>query len=339
MADTLLEAEDLTIKYRIPNGHVTAASEVSFRIKEDQYLGLVGESGCGKSTIAKAIMGGLDDNGEITSGKLYYKGKEIQHLSQQELNEQIRWKEIAFIPQNSMRSLNPIQKISNQAIEIMQVHTDADEEEAIDRLSELFDIVGLQQERIYDYPFEFSGGMAQRATIAMSLLLEPSLIIADEPTTALDVIMQDQIFKYMEEMRDVTDASLLLITHDIAVVFELCDSIIIMYAGNVAEKGSVSDLYHSPRHPYSILLQQSFPDFEHPEKDLVDIPGHPPKLMGEVEQCVFADRCPWVVDHCYESVPPLESLSDGKEVQEVACFRKDEINREEINEIIAPERE
>ena len=325
MTEPLLEAEDLTIQYRTERGPITAVSGASFRIEKGEYFGLVGESGCGKSTIARAIIGGLDDNGHIESGQIRYRGKNLHDMTQDELNNEIRWKEISLIPQSSMNSLDPLRRISKQAIELAEVHTDMGNQEALSKLRELFETVGLQENRIKEYPHQFSGGMQQRAIIAMALLLNPSLIIADEPTTALDVIMQDQVFKYLEKIKDERNASMMLITHDISLVFESCQSMAVMHAGQVAESGSTRDVLKSPCHPYSILLQEAFPDIRHPNRELGVIEGIPPQNLGSVDYCTFADRCPWVVEECQVSSPSLEPADGGTDQHQAACFRKESI--------------
>ena len=324
MAEPVLEVEDLTIKYRGDGGAVSAVTDASFTVEEGDYNGLVGESGCGKSTIAKAIVGGLDDNGEVTSGTIRYKGQEIQDMSQRELNREIRWDEISLIPQSAMNSLDPVRRISTQAVELAQVHTDMTEEEALDRLRELFGIVGLQEERVTDYPFEFSGGMQQRAIIAFALLLDPALIIADEPTTALDVIMQDQVFAYLDKVREELSTSMLLITHDISVVLESCDNLAVMHAGQVAETGTSVDLYENPHHPYFILLKDAFPDIQAPDEPLSIIEGDPPQLRGDVDYCTFVDRCPWAVEECRQGMPDLEPVDANSPDHLASCIRKDE---------------
>lgn len=326
MSTPLLEVEDLTIQYHTPRGNVTAVSNASFSVDEGEYVGLVGESGCGKSTIAKALIGALDNNGEVVSGTIRYKGDEIQDLTEAELNKQIRWEEIAIIPQSSMDSLDPLQRIEEQAKEIANVHG-VNESEAMDRFRELFETMGIRPDRVTDYPHQFSGGMQQRAIIALALFLRPSLIIADEPTTALDVIMQDQIFKYLDRVKEEVDTSMVLITHDISVVFESCKRLAIMHGGQVAETGATVDIYDNPRHPYSILLQEAFPDVRYPKRDLEVIEGSPPREFGEVTRCTFADRCPWVTEECRQAEPPLESVSETTETgipHLAACFRKEE---------------
>jgi len=324
MSEPLLEAEDLTIQYRTENGMLTAVSDASFTIESGEYFGLVGESGCGKSTIAKGILGGLDDNGKITSGKVRYKGTEIQDYDEEKFNEELRWEEVSWIPQGSMNSLDPLQRISEQATMIAQVHTDLSKEEAVSRIREMFDIVGLPQERVTDYPHQFSGGMQQRAIIALALFLRPSLLIADEPTTALDVIMQDQVFKYLNEIKQGGDIGMILITHDISLVFESCDRMSVMHAGQVSEVGPVDKIYEEPHHPYTILLKEAFPDIRYPNRELGVIEGNPPQNMGEVDYCTFVDRCPWAVSECDQHAPALEPV-DSEGSHPVACVRRDEV--------------
>lgn len=321
----LLEVEDLTIQYDTLDGPQTAVSNASFTIESGEYFGLVGESGCGKSTIAKALIGGLDDNGRIESGFIRYRGDEIQDYSEREWNRGIRWTEVSLIPQSSMNNLDPLYRISDQAIEIAMAHTDMSKREALERFEDLFEVVGLQPDRIDEYPHQFSGGMQQRVIIALALFLEPSLIIADEPTTALDVIMQDQIFKHLDDLRDEFRTSMLLITHDISVVFESCNTMAVMHAGQLAEIGTVYDVYDEPRHPYSILLQRSFPDVSEPERDLATIGGNPPQSFGEVSRCTFADRCPWAIEECRAGEPP-EVPVDGNDEHLARCFRTGEMD-------------
>jgi oligopeptide/dipeptide ABC transporter ATP-binding protein len=324
MGDPLLEVEDLTIQYETAEGPLTAVSDVSFTVDRGEYFGLVGESGCGKSTIVKSLIGGLDPNGSITGGTITYDGEEIQDFTEKQFNEKLRWKEVALIPQGSMNNLDPIQRIGDQAVEIARTHTDLGKQEALERFGDTFKTVGLQRSRIDDYPHEFSGGMQQRAIIALALFLDPSIILADEPTTALDVIMQDQIFKFMDTLKADLDMSMLLITHDISLIFESCDNMGVMHGGTLAERGSVYDLYDRPRHPYSILLQEAFPDIDNPDRELGIIEGTPPRNIGEVTECSFADRCPWAVEGCRDDAPEIAPV-DGDETHQAACIRKDEV--------------
>jgi peptide/nickel transport system ATP-binding protein len=323
MTEPLLEVDDLTIQYRTSGEPITAVSNASFTVGESEYFGLVGESGCGKSTVAETIIGALDDNGEVVSGEIRYKGEPIQDFTEEDFNRKLRWKEISFIPQSSMSSLDPLQRVEDQAREIARVHG-YDTEEAIERFEELFEIMGIPRERISDYPHQFSGGMEQRTIIALSLFLEPSIIIADEPTTALDVIMQDQIFRHLELVQEELDTSMVLITHDISLVFESCDRMAIMHGGQVAETGPSQQLYDSPRHPYSILLQQSFPDPRFPDRELEEIQGYPPENYGPIEACTFVDRCPWADEQCRAGQPPLEPAG-AEDNTLVSCVRTDAV--------------
>jgi oligopeptide/dipeptide ABC transporter ATP-binding protein len=245
-----------------------------------------------------------------------------------DVSTELGWTDISWIPQASMNSLDPIERIDDQAVEIAQEHTDMSRSEITDRLKEMFDIVGVPSSRVSDYPHQFSGGMRQRALIAMALYLDPDIVIADEPTTALDVIMQDQVLKYLERIQEELDTSMMLITHDISVVFESCDKMAIMHSGQIAETGTVRDLYHSPRHPYSILLQGAFPDHRYPNRTLEVIEGDPPEQFGEVTSCTFASRCPWAEEECRNIKPELEPIGDGSEegVQRVSCHRKHEVH-------------
>lgn len=324
MSEPLLEVSNLDIHYSTRQSTIHAVTDASFEIAEEEYHGLVGESGSGKSTIAKSIVGALDSNGEVVDGTIKYRGKEIQNYSEKQLNEEIRWKEISVIPQQAMNSLDPVMRISDQAVELAKTHTDWSKQETLEELRELFDTVGLPPSRINNYPHQFSGGMQQRVVIALALLLKPSLIIADEPTTALDVIMQDQIMDYINRLKTEFGVSMLFITHDIAVINENCDRISVLHGGQVAETGSVTDVYDWPHHPYTILLRHAFPDLRSPDKQLGVIEGSPPKLHQEVNQCTFADRCPWSVDGCYKEAPPLEPVADGDN-HVASCIRSDEI--------------
>ncbi|QLG64153.1 ABC transporter ATP-binding protein [Halorarum salinum] len=325
MTEPILEFDGVDVEYETRGGTaVHAVNDATFAIEEGDYFGLVGESGCGKSTIADAVVGGLDENGAVTGGTIRFKGTEIQDYSEKQFNREIRWKEISVIPQSSMNSLDPVMKLSQQAAEMAKYHTDLSKAEAVDRLRELFDVVGLSESRIHDYPHQFSGGMQQRAIIAFSLFLRPSLIIADEPTTALDVIMQDQILDHINELKDDWDISMLLITHDISVVFENCDSMAVMHGGQVAEAGDVVELFDRPRHPYAILLQKAFPDVRYPDRELAVIDGHPPQLREKPDFCTFADRCPWSTAECYDGAPDPRPV-EGDDDHLAWCVRADEM--------------
>jgi oligopeptide/dipeptide ABC transporter ATP-binding protein len=343
MSDPILEVEDLDIHYETKSGTVRAVSDASFTVERGEYFGLVGESGSGKSTVAKSLIGGLDPNGKIAGGTVRFDGEEIQDFDEHDYQEKIRWKDVSLIPQGSMSSLDPIERLSEQAVELAGTHTDWTEERTVERFRELFDIVGLPQSRIHDYPFQFSGGMQQRAIIAMALLLDPKLIIADEPTTALDVIMQDQILKYFDKIKEEENVSVLMITHDISVVLETCDQIGVLHAGQLCEVGTTEQVYENPRHPYSIMLQEAFPDIRYPKRELGIIEGYPPQLKEEVDYCTFADRCPWAVEECEKGYPSLDPIN-GDPNHRASCIRTGEMadlaadylaDEEEMESIIA----
>jgi len=332
MSEPLLEVEDLTVRYSTEKGPVTAVSNASFTIREGEYYGLVGESGCGKSTLAKAIFKGLDDNGRITSGSIRYRGRELESMSGREFNNEIRWTDIVFIPQASMDSLDPLQRLSDQAIEIAKRHTDLSEDGAREKFLDAFEVVGLKEDRVDDYPHQFSGGMQQRAIIALALFLEPALLIADEPTTALDVILQDQIFKHLVEIKEGLGSSMMLITHDISLVFESCDRMSVMHGGQVAESGTNHEIFSEAVHPYSVLLQGAFPDIRFPDRELSVIEGTPPQSIGDVDYCTFVDRCPWATADCKQREPPLERVGESGPDHEVACFNSDAVREYESSE-------
>ena len=330
MADSLLEVEDLTVQYETADGMLTAVSDASFSIGKNEYVGLIGESGCGKSTMIKAIVRGLAKNGRVTSGQIRYNGKDIVSMSEKEYNDRIRWKEISYIPQGSMSNLDPLQRIDKKVVEVAKAHTDLSREEALATFSEMLEIVGLSEDRLKEYPHQLSGGMKQRIAIALALFLQPSLLIADEPTTALDVIMQDQIFKYLHDIQNETDTSLLLVTHDISLVFESSHQAVVMHAGQIAESGSVTEVYDDPRHPYTLLLSRAFPDIRNPHKELSVIEGNPPQMYDDVSQCTFADRCALATEECRLSAPALTPLSSPLEhsgTHRVACFHSDRIDQ------------
>ena len=311
MTDPLLEVEDLEVAYQTPEGRLTAVSDATFTIEREQFFGLVGESGCGKSTLIKSIINGLDPNGAITSGTIKYKGEEIQGYSDQQFNEKIRWDEISYIPQGSMNSLDPIERINKQAVRIGQAHTDLGKEALLERLRELFDVVGIPRERISDYPHQFSGGMKQRAIIALSLLLDPELIIADEPTTALDVTIETKILNLIEDLADDMGTAVQLITHDLGVIAEFCDRVMVMYAGKPVEKAPVEDLYYDPKHPYTVGLMSSIPRIGDKRDRLQTIPGTMPDLIELPPGCSFHTRCPFAEEVCARKEPPLLDPETG----------------------------
>lgn len=315
----LLSLTDLAVGYDTPAGLLHAVDGVDLEIAENEVVGLVGESGCGKSTLAKAILRLLPDNGAIIGGEISYKDRGVHTMPRRELKRTIRWREISMIPQSAMNSFDPVYTVGDQIVEVIRFHEeDTSKHAARQRAADLFERVGLQPERLDNYPHQFSGGMAQRAMIALSLALDPALIIADEPTTALDVVIQDRILRMLNDLREEFGCSLLLITHDMSVVSEMCDRIAVMYGGRIVEVGAARTVIKEPNHPYTLGLKNSFPEIQRDAEELVSIPGKPPELVDPPDQCRFAPRCPFVEDRCWEVAPQTEVADNGHGVK---CHR------------------
>ncbi len=327
----MLEIENLVTRYQVTeNGeqrHIDAVDDVTFSVGEGEIFGLVGESGCGKSTIAQSVMGILPRNGSIAGGSIRFDGQDLATLSEEEMRK-LRWEDIALISQSAMNAFDPVYTVGEQIREAIEVHRDMPREEMDARIADLFETVGINPERAKDYPHQFSGGMKQRAMIAMALVLEPDLIVADEPTTALDVISQDTILHYLEELQRETGASILLITHDMSVVAELCDTTGVMYAGKMAEIGPTEKVFIEPLHPYTMGLKHAFPSTTDRDADLVSIPGSPPELLGITDSCRFASRCPFATEDCRTVSPEMESY--GNPEHTAACIRISELGADEL---------
>lgn len=312
--DPLLEVNNLSIEYETPDGpDVKAVRDVSFTLDRGDNFGLVGESGCGKTTTADAVIRNLPPNGHITEGEIIFDGQDLTEISQEEL-QNIRWNDIAMVTQSAMASLNPVYTINQQIREAIQIHEDnVSNSEARERAEELFELVGMDTDRVSDYPHQLSGGMRQRAIIAMALALKPKLIIADEPTTALDVIVQEQILHRINELQNEINSSMLMITHDISVVAATCDKVAVMYGGKLMETAKSDEIFNNAHHPYTLGLQNAFPSIEGEKKDLVSIPGFPPNLTNPPKGCPFAARCPWEAPECHQPLPEID-LGDGHRV-------------------------
>ncbi|WP_435197323.1 dipeptide ABC transporter ATP-binding protein [Natronomonas sp. EA1] len=319
---SLLEVNDLKITYETPGSDVHAVNNASFSIEEGDNYGLVGESGSGKSTLAKAVLGLLDDNGAIRSGSVTFKGRDLVGLSEAEWRE-VRWEEIAYIPQSAMDSLDPVMSVGKQIRQAIRKHKDVSKTRADERVDEVFEIVGLDPARTGEYPHEFSGGMRQRVTIAMALALDPDLIIADEPTTGLDVIVQDKIVHKLMEIQEEIDSSLLLITHEVGVVAETCDEVSVLYGGKVMEQGATFDVFNDPQNPYTMGLKNAFPEVDELDQQAISIPGSLPDQTEEPTGCVFRNRCPFATEECADGHPPL--VDSG--AQASACYHADEAER------------
>jgi len=318
----LLNIKNLRTHYRIRNGTVKAVDGVSLSVKEDEVFGLAGESGCGKSTLIRTIMRLVPQTAIVDADQMSYKGQNLLSLSDKEYREDILWKEISLVPQSAMNSLNPVYRVGDQILEAIQTHSDMTKGAAREKIGNLFKGVGLQPELTRNYAHEFSGGMRQRAMIAMSLALEPGLIIMDEPTTGLDVLVQERILRELKAIRKKSAASMFLITHDISVIAEMSDRIGIMYAGRIMEQADAVALFNEPFHPYTLGLKNAFPSIRALERELISIPGSPPNLIEDIPGCVFAFRCPFAIAECEKQRPPdLEIKPDHF----VHCIRTDDV--------------
>jgi len=314
-AEVVLEVKDLKISYQTKQGTVKAAEDVSFKIHCGEFVGLSGESGCGKTTTAMAIMHLLPKEGFVENGKILFKDKNILDFNTKEVQDYL-WRDVSMIFQGAMNALNPVHRVINQMTTAIRIHENITEDEARQRSLELIESVGIDVSRAGAYPHEMSGGMKQRLMIALSLVCHPSLVIADEPTTALDVMVQAQIMELLRQLRHRTNLSMLLITHDLSVIAETCDYAIIMYAGRITEAAKTEQLFKNPRHPYTRKLISSFPSILS-DKEIDFIPGNPPDLINPPSGCRFHPRCDHAVERCKEEQPPLEE----EECHLVACWR------------------
>jgi oligopeptide/dipeptide ABC transporter ATP-binding protein len=310
----VLEIEDLQVRYRTGAGEARAVDGVSCAIETGMCLGLVGESGCGKSTVAKAVLGILPPAGRVAGGAIRYEGRDLVGMTPQELRR-IRWQHIALVPQSAMNGLDPVYTVERQLAEAITAHRSMPAAQRRHRIAELFALVGLEAGRVRDYPHQFSGGMRQRAMIAMAMVLDPPLIVADEPTTGLDVLMQDQILQQIRLLHERLGKAMLLITHDMAVVAENCDRIAVMYAGRIMEYGGEA-VFRTPYHPYTLGLCNAFPDMADRGRALISIPGTPPDLVSPPDGCRFHARCPFATALCATMEPPLVEVAAG---HVVAC--------------------
>jgi oligopeptide transport system ATP-binding protein len=312
MAQTLLEVKDLVTSFRTAEGTVRAVKGISFHVEKGETLCIVGESGCGKSITSLSVMGLLPSNGSIESGEILLHNKPLQNLSQEQLRK-LRGNQMSMIFQEPMTALNPVLTIGYQLREPLILHHKLSKSEATKQAVELLNQVGIPNpaKRLNQYPHELSGGMRQRVMIAMALACHPSLLIADEPTTALDVTIQAQILDLINDLKEKLDMGVLLITHDMGVVAEVADRVMVMYAGQKIEEGPVEQIFNNPSHPYTIGLLNSVPNVDDPEFELEPIPGNMPGLNEDIPGCRFHPRCKFAMDKCKVMVPPEFHLSDG----------------------------
>jgi peptide/nickel transport system ATP-binding protein len=321
MSERLLEVKDLEVSFATEEGVVQAVDGVSFELGAGEILAIVGESGCGKSVTAMTLLGLTRSPNARIAGSVTYKGQELITAAEEEL-QRVRGAEIAMIFQDPMTSLNPVMRIGDQVIEQIQEHTGMPEAQARERTVELLERVGIPRarDRVNSYPFEFSGGMRQRVMIALALSCDPSVLIADEPTTALDVTIQAQILQRIRELRDETGAAVILVTHDLGVVADVADRIAVMYAGRIVEAGTLDDIFYDPQHPYTWGLLGSITRVDKPrDRRLPTIAGLPPSLADRPEGCHFRPRCPHAFLECTKS-PPLEARMDGQPQHSDRCW-------------------
>ena len=331
---SLLEVRDLKTHFKTDDGIVRAVDGISFTVDKGQTLGIVGESGSGKSVTCLTIMGLNNKARTITSGEAIFNGQNLLTMGNRELR-QIRGDDIAMIFQDPMTSLNPVKSIGHQLVEAVLLHRDVSKKQARDRALELLNAVGIPkaERRIDDYPHQFSGGMRQRVMIAMALINDPDLLIADEPTTALDVTTQAQILSLMKRLQEDFGSAILIITHDLGVVAEAADDVIVMYAAKVVEQAEVHELFNRPQHPYTWGLMGSLPRLEADVERLTQIPGQPPSLLRPPAGCRFHPRCPHVMEVCKTTVPELvPTQRDAEHLQ--ACHLDEETKEREAAKLL-----
>ncbi len=315
----VLKVSGLKVYYHISQGIVKAVDDIDFTVGCGEFVGLSGESGCGKTTTAMTLLHILPREGVVEGGQAIFGNRDILAFDKKAI-EDFRWQGVSMVFQGAMNSLNPVHRVIDQMVDAILIHEDVSKEKAKEIALELIESVGIERSRATAYPHELSGGMKQRLMIALALVLHPPLVIADEPTTALDVMIQAQILDLFGQLRDKTSLSLLIITHDLSVLAETCDKVIIMYAGKIVEEALTEILFNEPSHPYTRKLISSFPSIL-ADKEIDFIPGNPPDLIDPPTGCNFHPRCEYAIEKCSKEEPPL--VDEGG--HRVACFRRHEI--------------
>ena len=321
----VLEIKDLVVHYETEDADVHAVNGIDIQVGKRRTLGLVGETGAGKTTTARAILNLVPNPpGVIKSGEIYLDGEDVLKMSTAEL-EKVRGNDVAMIFQDPMTALNPVMTVGDQIGESIELHQHISKKEAFEKAKEMLKMVGIAESRAYDYPHQFSGGMKQRVVIAIALACSPKLLIADEPTTALDVTIQAQVLELMKELIRNHDMSMILITHDLGVVAEVCEDVAVMYAGRIVEQGTADDVFNRTRHPYTEGLFDSLPNLKQRGEELVPIKGLMPDPSDLPPGCAFAPRCPYATEECTKAVPVLRPVGDSK-THKVACRAYEDAN-------------
>jgi peptide/nickel transport system ATP-binding protein len=314
---TLLEVRNLTVEYHTEAGVFRAVEDLSFRLEAGKSLGIVGESGCGKTTTMLALMRLLPEAGRIVEGEVLLDGIDVLDLPPAEL-QRFRWQKISMVFQGAMNAMNPVRTVGSQIEEAICLHSSLAKSQARQEVARLLELVGVSPSRSNQYPHQYSGGMRQRAMIAMALACRPQLIIADEPTTALDVMVQAQILDLLQELQVELNLAIIMVTHDLGVVAELCDEVLVMYGGRMAEYADIDTIYNEAVHPYTQRLLFAFPDIENPRGELASIPGHPPPLDNLPSGCRFEPRCGLAQEGCARKLPQPVTIGPG---HVVSCLR------------------
>ncbi|WP_209424993.1 ABC transporter ATP-binding protein [Pararhodobacter sp. SW119] len=320
MSAPILEIDGLDLGYATRTGTAAALRDVSLSVAPGESVGIVGESGCGKSTLLKAVMGVMPPNAAIERGAIRFRGTDLVAAGP-DAWRRVRWSGIAMIAQSALNALNPVKRVSAQISEAIRAHADWPRDKIRARIQELFQMVGVDPARIDDFPHQFSGGMRQRVLIAMALALRPPVLLADEPTTALDVIVQDQIFRSLRQLQTELGFAKLLVTHDLGLVIENCERIVVMYGGMIVEAGPTAQVIAAPAHPYTLGLYNALPRLG-AAVEPISIPGRPPDLIAPPPGCRFAPRCPFAQDRC-RTDPPMRVLGPGHHAR---CHRSDEMD-------------
>ncbi len=310
MADPLLEVDDLSVDYLTDTADVRAVNEVSFTVDPGEFLGIVGESGCGKSTLLFAVAQLLSPPGEVAGGRVLFRGSDMVRLGRGEL-QSMRWRDYSIVMQSAMNALNPMKSIAAQFKDTLQAHGTDAADDIRRRSTEVMELVGIDPAHLQSYPHQLSGGMRQRAMIAMALLFTPQLVIMDEPTSALDVVAQQSLMTKIKDLQRSLGFAVIFVTHDMSVVSRYCDRVLVMYAGQVAETARTDEVFERPLHPYTRGLMNAFPSVRGPRRELLGIPGSPPDLARPPSGCRFHPRCPDVMPQCLSREPDLYRVGDG----------------------------